>query len=72
MRKLNLVSASFKQLQVPSSLLPSEFGVTYLVQVHGTILSALTGVDWEWRNAVSDMTGPAQAPAGSVFELDLG
>ena len=44
----------------------------FLCKVHGTILSAITGVDWEWKSSVQGFMGVSGAPSGSIMELDLG
>ena len=75
-RKLCIVSASFKQLMVIySSLLSHLYLYLHLVllfQVHANILSAIVGVDWQWKSAVSGIMGLSTAPAGSILEFDLG
>ena len=43
-----------------------------LFQVHASVLSALVEVDWQWQSEVSGIMGPTTAPAGSVFEFNLG
>ena len=69
-RDLDIVSSSFKQLMV-LLFLPTCVS-DQLFQVHASILSALVGVDWQWQSEVSGIMGPSTAPAGSVFEFDLG
>ena len=70
-RDLDIVSSSFKQLMV-LLFLPTRVISDQLFQVHASILSALVGVDWQWQSEVSGIMGPSTAPAGSVFEFDLG
>ena len=43
-----------------------------LFQVHANILSAIVGVDWQWKSEVSGIMGLGTAPAGSILEFDLG
>ena len=52
--------------------LPTRVISDQLFQVHASILSALVGVDWQWQSEVSGIMRPSTAPAGSVFEFDLG
>ena len=44
----------------------------FLCKVHATILSAITGVNWEWKSFVQGFLGVSGAPSGSIMELDLG
>ena len=84
-RDLNIVSSSFKQLMVLySSLLNHLYLYIYplylylylylmlFFQVHANILSAIVGVDWQWKSAVSGIMGLSTASTGSVLEFDLG
>ena len=73
-RDLNIVSSSFKQLMVLYSSLLNHLYLYLMLffQVHANILSAIVGVDWQWKSAVSGIMGLSTAPTGSVLEFDLG
>ena len=78
-RDLDIVSSSFKQLMVLYSSLLNHLSpyllYLYLMlffQVHANILSAIVGVDWQWKSAVSGIMGLSTASTGSVLEFDLG
>ena len=76
-RDLDIVSSSFKQLMVLYSSLLNHLYLLYLYlmlffQVHANILSAIVGVDWQWKSAVSGIMGLSTAPTGSVLDFDLG
>ena len=73
-RDLDIVSSSFKQLMVLDSSLLNHLYLYLMLffQVHANILSAIVGVDWHWKSAVSGIMGLSTAPTGSVLDFDLG
>ena len=73
-RDLDIVSSSFKQLMVLDSSLLNHLYLYLMLffQVHANILSAIVGVDWQWKSAVSGIMGLSTAPTGSVLDFDLG
>ena len=70
------ISKTLQQLMVLySSLLNHLYLYLHLMllfQVHANILSAIVGVDWQWKSAVSGIMGLSTASTGSVLEFDLG
>jgi hypothetical protein len=43
-----------------------------MLMVHGSVVSAVIGVDWAWKSTVQGLMGATTAPSGSIMEFDFG